>query len=317
MQFLVKKTSELSSIEIDQILSLFKRVFEKERTKEIFLNQSIWNPLGFSYHSLMLNDQGEIVGLNTYVPSYFLINGEKTLFANSTDSMVEKTYRDFFNFKDMIDHAYKTMKHEGVNFVYGYPNDTSFPVLTKSKLMKEIGRMNTYFLPWHIGSIKKNLSFLNPVSELGSRFFVCVSGLFASSKENPYLIEKDTDSYNATRYKRGDGKYLSAQVGDAMFFYKITKHEGVKTAFIIDITKKSPKSFNRAVKYLMRNHRKEFDLILYPGYLNFKNTSLIRLPRRFEPKNFNFTGKALSKELPPEIWHISNWDTNLSNYDLI
>ncbi|MCH5243113.1 MAG: GNAT family N-acetyltransferase [Muribaculaceae bacterium] len=316
MEFQVKKTTELSKEEINQINSLFKEVFDKERSEEEFLNQSVQNPLGYSYHSLMIEDN-KIVGLNSYVPSFYLVTGQKLLFANSTDSMVSKHYRDFFNFKKMVDLAYKEMAKDDVKFVYGYPNDNSFPVLTKSKLMKDIGKMYTYCLPIHIGGVKPVMAFLNPLSEIGCRIFVFLCSVFASSKVDNYFIEKQADSYNITRYQRGDGEYQIINIDDFTLFYKIKNHEGVRTAFIIDISKKSPESFNKSVKYLIKKHKKEFDLILYPGYLKFNNTGLIKLPKKFEPKNFNFTGKALDKNLPNEIWDINNWDTNLSNYDLI
>ena len=316
MDFIVKKTTELSDKEISQILSLFEKIFEKERSKEIFLNQSIENPLGFSYHSMMI-DNDEIVGLNTYVPGYFKLNGLKVFFANSTDSMVDKPYRDFFNFKTIFDNAYKELKKDGISFVYGYPTDNSHPVLTKSKLMKDIGKMYTYCLPVHVGNIKKSMKFLNPLSYAFCRGWIGVSSLLASKKGAEYRIEKEAESYNETRYKRGDGEYEIVKIDDFTVFYKIKEHEGIRTAFLIDITKKSPKNFVKAVKHIIKNHRKDFDLLLYPGYLNFKVTGMIKIPRKFEPKNFYFVGKALDKSIPEEVWDIRNWDTNLSNYDLI
>lgn len=316
MDFIVKKTTDLSQAEIREINSLFLEVFEKVRSEEEFLNQSINNPLGYSYHSLII-DNGKIVGLNSYVPSFYSVKGDKFLFANSTDSMVAKPYRDFFNFHDMVKTAYKNMAEDDVKFVYGYPNDNSFPVLTKSKLMKEIGEMNTYALPIHIGGIKRSLKFLNGLSELGCRLFVNIAGLFASSKEDYYLIEKEADSYNKTRYKRGDGQYNIAQFDNFTVYYKIKEHEGVRSAFIIDITKKSPKAFITAVKHIIKNHSNEFDILLYPGFLQFRNTGMIKLPKKLEPKKFNFTGKTLDKNIPEYVWEIKNWDTNLSNYDLI
>lgn len=317
MDFIVKKTTELSKEEIAQINTLFEKVFGKHRSEQEFLNQSVFNPLGYSYHSLMIDD-GVIVGLNSFVPSYYLVYGTKYLFANSTDSMVDKPFRDFFNFNDMIQAGFKKMKEDGVSFVYGYPNDNSYPVLIKSKLYKDIGKMHTYCLPIHIGGIKKSIGFLNPISELFCRLFVNISGWFASTKEEKYIIVKDADSYNQTRYKRGDGIYDIADIGTARVYYKIKEHEGIRTAFIIDISNKSPKNFNKAIRYIIRKHRKDFDLLLYPGNLGFKNTGMIRIPRRFEPKNFNFTGKALYKKAFDDIiWDIRNWDTNLSNYDLI
>lgn len=319
MNFIFKKTYELTEQELSEICVLFERVFDKQRTVEELLRQYVNNPLGYSYMSIMKDEEGSIVGFNSYVPVYYTVNGNRRLFANSIDSMVDKKYRDFFNFKTIVDQAYKGMKSEGVVFVYGYPNDNSFPVLTKAKLMKEIGQMYTYCLPFRIGGIKNSFKFLNPLSELFCRCFAGVASLFANSKEVPYCVKKEEDSYNASRYQRSDGKYNIEKVtGEITVYYKIKNHEGIRTAFLIDISCKSPKAFNIAVKHIIKNHSKEFDLLLYPGRLPFLNTGMIRIPRKFEPKKFNLTGKILDKEvIPQEIWDINNWDTNLSNYDLI
>ncbi len=315
--FLFKKTCELTAAEVIQITGLFNRVFGKHRSEEEMLRQYTNNPLGYSYHAIIV-DKGTIVGMNVYVPVYYLVNGVKMLFGNSIDSMVDKPYRDFFNYNDMVLTAYSGMKKEGVKFVYGYPNDNAYPVVIKSKLMKDIGKMHTYCLPLHIGGIKKSLSFLNPLSELFCRGFVWMSGLLASSKKDNCLITKDADSYNASRYKRGDGSYEIETTGGITVYYKIKEHEGVRTAFLIDLSEKSPKAFNEAVKLILRKHHTDFDLLLYPGYLRFSNTSMLKIPRRFEPKNFNLTGKALDKKaFDNSVWDICNWDTNLSNYDLI
>ena len=43
------------------------------------------------------------------------------------------------------------MAKNGVSFVFGFPNDNSYPVLLKSKLMREIGKMSIHCLPYRIG----------------------------------------------------------------------------------------------------------------------------------------------------------------------
>lgn len=318
MEIIVKKSIDLTEEDFIQISGLFEKVFEKPRSIGLLHRQYEQNPFGFAWLS-MLVDEGHIVGLNSYVPSYYIYKDKKVVFANSIDSMVEKPYRDFFNFNDMVKGAYKVMAEHGVAFVYGYPNDNSFPVLTKAKLMKEIGKMRTYCLPIHIGGIKPSLKFLSPLSEVFCRLYVGVSGLFASSSTDKYEISKDGKSYNLTRYKRGDQDYRINSFPDGLtIYYKIKNHEGVRTAFLIDLSEKSPKAFNQAVKHIISKHRKEFDLLLYPGWLSFFNPSMIKLPRKFEPKNFNFTGKILDKNIiGKDVWDIRNWDTNLSNYDLI
>lgn len=317
MKIVVKKTADLSEDEIQQILILFNKVFKKNRSEQEFINQSINNPLGYSYHSMMV-ENGIVVGMNSFVPSYYFVHNKKMLFANSIDSMVDKPYRDFFNFHDMVTEGFKKMTCDGVAFVYGYPNENAYPVLIKSRLYRDIGKMHIYCLPIHVGGVKKVLAFLNLVSELFCRVYVYISRLLASASPERYTIAKDTDSYNDSRYMRGDGIYSIASVDKYKVYYRIRNHDGIRTAFLIDLSEKSPKAFCSAIAYIIRNHRKEFDLLLYVGNLSFVCTGMIKLPRKFEPKTFNLTGRILNEQVfDTSIWDISNWDTNLSNYDLI
>lgn len=313
MEFLVKKTSECTQRELIEMNNLFNEVFERERPLEIMLNLYTKNPLGYAYHSLFIED-GHIVGMNVYVPYYYRLEGEKVLFANSIDSMIQKNHRDFFNFMDMVNTAYDFMKNEGVVMVYGYPNDNAYPVVIKSKLMKEVGKMYTYCLPYRIGSLKKGFGLMNWASKLFCWAWVSLSSLFASSKIMNFKIEKDIDSFNKTRYQLSDGKY-EIQEG---FVYKIIDFEGLRAAFLIDVFEKSSTNFCKAIRHILKYDSSKFDILLYPGYLNFFNTGMIKIPHKYEPKRFVLCGKLLDESFESKkLWNIKCWDTNLSNYDLI
>lgn len=313
LDFVVKKTTECSDAELKQMNALFNAVFEKERPLEIMLNQYKQNPLGYSYHSMIV-DTGNIVGMNVYIPVYFKVKGEKVLFADIVDSMISKPYRDIFNYIDMANAGYKQLKKDGVVYAYGYPNDNAYPVTIKAKVSKEVGKMYTYCLPYRIGGIKNGLAWLNWASISFCKCWVGVSSLIASSKAHPYRIEKDLESYNKTRYKRNDGAY---SFGDG-FVYKVINYEGIRTAFLIDVFEKSAKNFCKAVKYIMKKDGKNFDILLYPGHLRFACCGMMKIPHKFEPKRFVLTGKLLDKSIDLDgLWDINNWDTNLSNYDLI
>lgn len=313
MDFIVKKTTECRQDELKQINQLYNDIFDKKVSLDFMLNQYTQNPFGYSYHSLIYDDE-TIVGMNVYVPVYFRKDGEKVLMANSIDSMVSKPYRDYFNYHDMVQAAYKYMKKEGVKFVCGYPNDKAYPVVVKSKLMKEIGKMYTYTLPYRIGGIKKSLSFLNFLSEGFCLCWAFTCSLLASKKVVAFKYDKDLDSYNATRYKRDDGQYTIKEG----FVYKIMDYDGIRAVFLVDVFEKSPYQFCKAVKYILKHEGSKFDILLYPGYLPFSLTGMIKIPHKFEPKHFYYTGKLLDKSFAgDDIWDITNWDTNLSNYDLL
>ena len=316
MEFIVKKTTELTVSEREQILCLFREVFEKERNLQEFLNQYTQNPLGYSFHSLIKKD-GVIVGHNSGIPSYYLVNGKKTLFICNVDTMIKKHCRGIDNFFDLIAHATERYKAEGATMLYGFPNDNSYPLLKTLGLMEDIGKLDTYCLPYRISGIKKSLSFLNLFSKFVCQSFVRISSCFASSRVSSFAIEKEAVSYNKTRYQRSDGHYSIVRCDSFSFVYKIINYEGIRTAFIIDVINKSARNFNKAVSYLLRKEKKNFDLVLYVGHLPFYSHGLIKVPRKFEPKHFNFTGTLLKSENRDLYFSIDSWDVNLSNYDLI
>ena len=315
MQFYTKKTKELSLEEKQGLVDLFNEVFDKKRTVEEFDRQFLNNPEGFSFHTYAQED-GKMIASNSMVPSVYLVGGKPLRFVNSVDTMIAEHHRGLENFYDMIKASFGDSEKQGYDVVYGFPNDNSYELFTKLKFMKDIGKLDTYCLPYRIGGIKKGLGWLNWASMLFCRIWVASSSLFSSSKKAKYTIEKEAETYNITRYNRSDGKY---SVVEGLFAYKMMEYEGVRTAFIVDVFEKSPKSFVKSVKYLFKNEKKNFDLILYVGHLTFRSFGLIKFPRRIEPKHFNFTGTILKKGAvdKEEFYQINNWDINLSNYDVI
>lgn len=313
MNFFVKKTSEFTHEELVEMNNLFNEVFDKNRSLEDMVNLYTKNPLGYSYHSIFL-EGSRIVGMNVYVPYFYTIDGNKVLFANSIDSMIKKEHRDFFNFMDMVNAGYDYMKKEGVIMVYGFPNDNAYPLLTKSKLMREIGKMYTYCLPYRIGGIKRKLSFLNWASESFCQIWLFVSSIFAFDKKQMYRVEKDSVSFNKTRYKMHKGEY---EFQDE-FVYKILEFDGIRAAFLIDVFEKSSKNFCKALSTIIKRDSKNFDIILYPGYLISKNNGMIKIPHKYEPKRFSLCVRILDDTFDSDfLWAIENWDINLSNFDLI
>jgi hypothetical protein len=318
MQYIVKKTTELTEQEQLEIVSLFNNVFNKYRTLEDWRNQFLNNALGYSYHALMI-EAGIIVGGFSYIPSYYIISNRKYLFATSADLMISKQYRGIIHFYSMVSVIHEYIKRDGIIFVYAFPNDTSYPILTKSELMQDIGNLTTYCLPYRIGGIKPTLKLCNWLSSIFVNMYVFLTSLFASKIVHRFPIEKEAATYNATRYKRLDGKYNVANYKGSEFVYKLMEYEGIRSAFLIDLFEKSATNFNKAVRYIIKNHQHEFDILLYVGYLPFHFYGLIQVPKKLAPKSFHFTGEILRKgEIDNNlVFDISNWDVNLSNYDLL
>lgn len=319
MDFIVKKTTELSEIERQGLLDCFNEVFERERSLEEMLNQYFNTPMGYCIHSLC-NDNGRIVASHTAFPSYYWVGGQKLKVYITGDTMVRKEYRDGAVYLDIIMGLTSFMKKNGYALVFGFPNENTYAVNKKGKLSVEFGKLNIYIMPYRIGGLKKSLFLFNPLSILFSHLWVFASWIGAKKEISKPHIHKDEESYNPTRYKRMDGNYNHVKLDDFEFYYKIRVQEGIRTAFLIDVVGKSERRFLKAIKYIMRVEKKRFDLLMYVGHLpiGVKRIGLIKIPHIFEPKHFYMTGKACDKSLDTKlIYNIKNWDVNLSDYDII
>jgi hypothetical protein len=317
MEFIVKKTTELTTSEQIMLNDLFNTVFEKNRTLEQFCDSFMNTPFGYSFHSMMIDNE-KIVGVLSYKPYCYMVNGKRHCFVLGVDTMISKPYRDFFNYQDMAAASGEYWKTTDVELIFGFPNDNAYPVVIKAKMGKLIGGLYTYCLPYRIGGIKPHLRIFNWLSVFSSKTWIFFTSLFAGKKVYHFPIEKEIATFNPIRYQ-GNNNYNIINDKDNGFVYKVMEHEGVRSAFLIDVFEKSARNFCNAVKYIVKNHYKEFDILLYIGRLPFRTHGLIQLPQKLSPKNFYFTYKIIKKELIDEndISNINNWDINLSNYDLV
>ena len=313
-----KNTLELSLAEKQGLIDLFNAIFKKNRTLAEFDNQYKNNALGYSFHVFMV-DNGEIVGSISRIPAYYFVNGIKLIFTNGVDAMIQKKYRDFFYYYDLILALNDFVKEEGAVLDYSFPNDMSNPIILKAKIAETIGSLRTYFLPYRIGGIKKNLKLLNLFTILFSWFWIYLMAIISSKKEIKFSIEKDSDTYNKSRYKRMDADYSIVCDNKLWFVYKITNYKGIRAAFLLDVSAKSPRNFNKAIRYIVKKHHSEFDILIYVGYMPINGTGLLKIPRKYEPKKFNFVTIVFDnlRINKSDIFNIRNWDINLSNSDLI
>lgn len=318
MEFVTKKTIELSREEKVQIAKLFEEVFESPCRPEGFEKSYVCNYLGYSYHTLF-KDDGAIVGVNSMVPIEYEVDGKTMPFVNSGGTMISKSHRGIDNFCDLIDESYAFIEKEGYKAYVGFPNDNSYPLYIGMGMMEDIGKMYTYMLPFRVGGVKKNLAMLNPLSKLFCRCYTMVDNWMASKEVAEFRIKKEHASFDGYRYKKNEGAYCVIELGKGKAYYRVTNHEGVRTAFIVDVTEKSAKNFCKVCKEIWKREKRNIDLILYVGNLPFKHHGMIRIPRKYEPKNFNFTGHIFDeKEIDKKVFYnFGSWDVNLSNYDLI
>lgn len=314
----VKKTTELTREEIENINSLFNYIFKHNRTLQLFLDEFLNTPMGYSYH-VMLYEGNVLIGSHTGIPFLYHRDGEHFIAGLGVDTMTHPKHRDFFNVRDMFNACEEAMKKDGCVVRIGFPNDNSYPILKKGFKYKDIGKLDTYFLPINLGGLKPCLKHLNFLSQFFSMFIIGVSYFSRSRKECLYKYGKVRSSFDNIRYKWFGGKeYRTLEVAGVQAYYKIQIQNGLKTLFVLDVWPIYKRGFDMIIRTIYKKERKAIDMILYVGHLPFTPLSLITMPHKYEPKHFNFTCKPLIKDFFDEsIYDIDNWDVNLSNYDLL
>ncbi|MDA7891093.1 GNAT family N-acetyltransferase, partial [Akkermansiaceae bacterium] len=117
----VKKTSELTEQEKYDLCKLFSEVFEKEMSLNDFLKKFSSNAKGYSYHSLLKDDE-KIIGCYSCIPFEYEYFGKKLIFGLSVDTMIHKNHRgNPYIFKKLATAIYKELVKDGLSFVFGFP----------------------------------------------------------------------------------------------------------------------------------------------------------------------------------------------------
>lgn len=317
MEIIIKKTIDLLKTEKNDICALFKRVFSKEMTLIDFEKKFLSNTFNTSYHALLLNDNNEIVGCYSSIPQEYNYFGSQVIFALSVDTMIDEEYRGSpFTLKKLATGVYSSMQQDGISFVFGFPNDNVYLVRKKILKWEDIGKLDYYILPLNIGALKPSLKNLNFFSQILSKLFMSLPFKSKESDIFKFPIEKIADqSFLTHRY---DNTYQIIKLTDKSFFvYKIHLDENIRVAYIIDVFPLAKYGIEKAVSYLYNHEHANIDLIMYVGSLSVAPKNLLKVPKKYQPKNVYMSGKILDESVVDQrIYDLNNWNVNLSNYDV-
>lgn len=321
MKIVCKKTTELSDDEIKGFLNCYDEVFETKESLRAFKNEYLNTCLGYSFHSFMYDDNDNICGGLCVIPMKYNVNGEEHLFGTGADFMVKKDCGSTFaDLASMMNSPFKYMKENGFSVYFGFPNDNADLFDIKLLRCTRIAHLDTYILPYRISDYKKKFSFLNPLSKLFSLSLLTISRLWSVKKEYRFPISKQRPLFENTRYKWFDEKdYVKFERDGVNAVWKVASFEGIQACFLIDVWPLSKRNFDIAVRNMVCSEKDKCGIFIYVGILPFSTCSMIKIPRKVEPKKFRFDVKILDNKRVDKnlIMNPSNWEVNLSSYDLI
>ena len=144
------------------------------------------------------------------------------------------------------------------------------------------------------------------------------SNLFRILRTKGYISKIYNDNFHSSRY---DKNYQVLEEGECKIIFKEINHKKydyAKIVYIIDVLPMSKRNIELSVNKILEAVQNA-DLIIYVGNLSSTPANLLKIPKfLLQKKQTTISGKILnSAEVESSIFKISNWNINLSNFDII
>ena len=275
---------------------------------------------GHSYHALLLDGNGNVVGNISIIPYRYKRGGETVRVGLGADVFIREAYRtDPLALRRMYKKLTGLLTERGIVSVMAVPNATAYPYWKNVVKWKDVGRIRYWGLPVRVGNVLGRFKFLNPFSLLYAYSVLWFSSafcLFKNTEQRKYRYEiEESESFLQARFTE---EYEWYNAGDLSNCFRIVNENGVRTAYLIysrQGERMSFKSLLKGVASILRRHK--VDLLLFVGPMGFFQTLLVRIPRKFEPKALPLTCDLLTRDGRYEdMLLFENWNFGLLNYDV-
>lgn len=320
MEIKICNTQEWTDKEWDSFVCSFEAVFQRGLASEYFKHKYCTVCDRHSYHALLLNDDGEVVGNVSIIPYYYHRDNNEVKIGLGADVFIRKEYRsDPLMLRRMYKKLTKLLIENGIVAVMAVPNATAYPYWKNVVKWKDVGAISYWAFPVKVGNILRRLKFLNLFSLAYAYLSLIVAGVcntLVHSKQKKFSLNiVDDESFRDSRFY---GDYHLVKKEDCVNFYRVVEEEGVRTAYLIYSMQNGRltyRSLLAGVTDVLKNHK--IDLILFVGPLRLFQTLFIRIPRKFEPKRLPLTCDLLTEnEQLKDMLNFDNWDFGLLNYDV-
>ena len=306
-------SSKLNEATWQSYTNCFNHVFNREYPGQHFKEKYLKNFLNESYHALIVHND-RVVGGCTAIPYKYSYFGREIQCALFVDAFVHENYRkDEFALYDAYTLVKDKLIEDGFPFIISVPNDTAYLFWKEFAEWRDIGILPWYVLPLKIGNILKKYKLLNVLYIFSFLYAaICLFLSFFMSNRirgNIYLVGNESD----IKDRFSDKKYT--KIKNSPFQYTIIYEDGIKTAYLLNESIFSFRDITKAVWNVIINEK--VDIIIYIGKINSNQFSLIKVPKKIQPRKLYFCGKEIIKNvITKDIFLYSNWDFGLMNFDI-
>ncbi|HEY5917995.1 MAG TPA: GNAT family N-acetyltransferase [Chryseolinea sp.] len=189
MEYRIEK---LSAENIRHLIPLYKEVFHEKVSHKFLLKKYDTRSVGPEYIGFIAYSHNDIaVAFYGVIPCFFQLNGKKVVAAQSADTMTHPDHRKKGLFQNLALKTYALAAEQGIKFVFGFPNQDSFPGFMK---------LNWQFLPdqlqvFTIKAASFNYSrLLYRIPGLFSLYNILLNGLLGvAHPDNSFFKENISD----------------------------------------------------------------------------------------------------------------------------
>jgi hypothetical protein len=210
-------SKKLTKKDINSLLPLYKSAFgfnadSKSVTAKFFHNYQTINASYFSSNDIVTSFYGMITMKAIY-------NSNTLIIGQSCDSMTHKNHGGKGLFVSLAKDVYEYLIKEGVDYVFGFPNNTIYNLRIKKLQWQHSENINVYKIKVRtlpIAKVVKKIPLLkrlyNGYINLALNKYISKSAFFDNSliKNNIAGILHDTDYFN---YKRTPDKFIINLIG--------------------------------------------------------------------------------------------------------
>ncbi len=179
-------------ITIDEQVQLFNETFNMNATPNSWRRKHLNNPLGDGKHIQVFAAfcDGELAGINGFVPMEYTYKGETYRVIQSCDTAVDPKFRGKGVFTRIINAAEDYYRSQGYTALVGFPNNNSYHGFIKMK-WQDVHHTMKYFLPCdvkNVGKIMLNRNLPGFLDPLASIWFHIHNG-YISERNSMYKLK--------------------------------------------------------------------------------------------------------------------------------
>lgn len=164
-------------------------------------------------------------------PMIVVNNGKDYIVAQSGDTMTDPDHRKKGLFVKLAKNTYEFAGTQGINFIFGFPNEFSYPGFKNKLDWIFFGNMQEFLIKSSViplCELAKKYSFLRPIYSIIlknrlAKYIIDINDESIkgfSHGENDFYIKKDLNFFN---YKKGENKFL-VEINSFKIFFKAQTH---------------------------------------------------------------------------------------------